>query len=410
MTEKANSQLIRTINERRLLNLIRERGPISRNQLAVISKISKVAVSSIINRLDNNGFILEIGKGKSSNKGGRRPTLLKLNPDNKYVVGIQIKHAQISIALANIEFEIKGFIQLKYDIDASMDHVIFHIFNELDKLLEKNKIPKEKLASIVIGMPGLINYKKGSLSFAVTLKEWKNFPIAPRFSSWYNVPTLLENDVNTVTMSESLIGAGRGFKNMVCILIESGIGLGIISNGQLVRGETGHSGEIGYLEVGNYIANYDRIKNLYHGQRFFGELLSEVNLCNTFIKKNMIDPIDLKDKSSQPILKEILLSGDNGNLVVQEVLDELAYLLALVCLNLIKSINPGLIIISGFIIENSKFLFDKIIGIIEQSMRGVPVKPSKIVVGELKEKAGVEGAIAMALQTIFDQSAVKSRI
>ena len=131
MPERADSQLIKTINERRILNLIREEGPISRNELAKRTKISKVAVSTIISRLDDDGYILEIGKGQSTSKGGKRPTLLKLNPDNGYVIGIQIKRGTSTIALANIESEIKDIEHVNHHIDDPINQVLSNIFNKI---------------------------------------------------------------------------------------------------------------------------------------------------------------------------------------------------------------------------------------------------------------------------------------
>lgn len=405
MKEKADSQLIKTINEIRLLNLIREEGPISRNELSKRTKISKVAVSDIINRLDKNGFILEIGKGKSTSKGGKRPTLLKLNPDNGYAVGIQLKRGHVTIALANLESEIQSIEQLNYKIDASIDEVISNIFDKIDLLMQDNGVKQEKLVSIGIGIPGFIDYAKGELKFAVTLREWINLPLSSRFTKRYNVPTIIENDVNTITLSESLLGAGRGHSNFVCILIESGIGAGIFVNGQIVRGETGHSGEIGYLELGSYVANIGRLKYLYNNQRYFGEILSEVNLFDTLKMKLQSNSSYSNENLEQITLKDILALGDKGNSIVQEILNEYAYPLAIVCMNLISLINPGLIILSGRVIENSNYLFKKVIQLVNQSMINIPLEPlkaSSIVIGELRDMAGVKGAITTALQTIFE--------
>ena len=106
MKEKADSKLIKTLNERRLLNLIREQGPTTRNELARTTRMSKVAVSDIINRLNEAGYIQESGKGKSTKKGGKRPILLQLNPDNGYVIGIEIERRHASVALANLNSDI----------------------------------------------------------------------------------------------------------------------------------------------------------------------------------------------------------------------------------------------------------------------------------------------------------------
>jgi len=256
-------------------------------------------------------------------------------------------------------------------------------------------------------MPGIIDYKKGVLKYAVTLRKWVNLPLASRFSSRYNVPTIIENDVNTITLSESLVGAGRGHSNLVSILIESGIGAGIILNGQLVRGETSHFGEIGFFEIGDYISNIYKLKNLYDHQRFFGEILSEVNLFNALKKKLRSDSSVTKEELDRLTLKEMLVLGDNGNQSIQEIIDEYTYPLAIACINLIKSMDPGILIISGLVIEKSNYLYKNVLQLIEKSMINVPFGPSKIAIGELKERAGVTGAIVMALQTIFEHPVTK---
>jgi len=403
MSEKANSQLIRTINERRLLNLIREEGPISRNELAKRAKISKVAVSGIVNRLDSDGFILESGKGESTSKGGKRPTLLKLNPDNGYVIGIQIKRGKITVALANIESTIKGIEQHAYKINASIDEVISTIFTKIDFLLKRCNVPEKKLISIGIGMPGIIDYEKGVLKYAVTLREWVNLPLASRFSAQYNVPVIIENDINTITLIESLLGAGRGYSNITCILVESGIGCGIILNGQLIRGETGNAGEIGYFQVEDCFNNNNRLQISDKNKQFLGEMLSEVNLLNILKQSVQMDKRITKQELDRMTLQDLLILGDHGNEMIQKKLDEYANPLAMVCMNLIKTLNPGLLIVCGLIIENSNFLFNSVIEIVNQGMKNIPFKPGKMVVGELGENAGVQGAIALALQTIFEQ-------
>jgi len=399
MYEKANSKLIKTLNEIRLLNLIREVGPISRNELARRSQISKVAVSDIINRLNEAGFILEIGKGKSTSKGGKRPTLLKLNPDNGYVIGIEIKRRTTIIALANLESEIKSTARLKYPIGASIDMVVPEIFRKIESLFKKHHYDLDKLISIGIGIPGFVEYSKGELSFADTLQGWANLPLASRFLEHFNVPIIIENDVNTITLGESLIGAGRGKSNLVCIWLGEGIGAGIIVDQRLVRGETGTAGEIGYLELGYYLQNNASIRHLYSEQRYFGEILSEVNLLEALTCLKLTSK---SNGSELAVLEALLAEGDHGNQSVQKVLDEYAYLLAIICTNFIKTINPSLIILCGRVIDHSNYLVNKVRELVKHNMRHIPFQSSSITVSELKKEAGVKGAIALALQTIFE--------
>lgn len=409
MNGKADSKLIRTLNEVRLLNLIREKGPIARNELARRTRMSKVAVSDIITRLTGAGYILEIGKGHSTRKGGKRPTLLKLNPESGYVVGIEIKRRHAITALANIESDILAIEHLEYPVGTSIDKVIPAIFTKIDHIMAGKNVESGQLVSIGIGIPGFVDYARGELLFADTLRGWANLPLAMRFSSRYHVPTMLENDVNTITLGESLLGAGRGASNVVCIWIGDGIGSGIIVDGQLVRGETGCAGEVGYQEIGHSIANPNRLKHLYSNQRYFGEILSEENLFEILKIKLQWNSNKYDAESPLDSLEPLLLAGDKGNRVIQEILDEYGYILAILCMNLIKTLDPSLLILSGKVIENSYYLLEKTRQLIKQSMMNIPFQPGTIKVGELKDLAGVKGAITLALQTLFEPLLTKGK-
>lgn len=408
MREKADNRSIKTLNELKLLNLIREQGPVARNQLARQTRISKVSVSDIINRLKDAGYVLEIGKGRSTQRGGKRPTLLKLNPENGYVIGIEIKRRHSIIALANIESEIQDIEQIDYQVGTSADQVIPAIFAKIDHLLSECQVEPEKLISIGIAIPGFVDYARGELLFADTLRGWGNLPLASRFSQKYRIPTILENDVNAITLGESLLGAGRGVNNFVCIWLGEGVGAGIVVDGQLIRGETGCAGEIGYQELGHCVVNLNKLKYLYSNQRYFGEILSELNLFEIMKIKCQWNHQDSEPAHPEADLQALLQAGDRGHQIIQEILDEYAFLLAILCMNLIKTLNPSLIILSGNVIENSKYLLEKVRQVVKQCMINIPFQPGSITMGTLKELAGVKGAIALALQTIFEPSATKN--
>lgn len=402
MQVKANIQLVKKLNENRVLNLIKEKGPISRNELARQSKISKVAISEIVNRLDEAGYILELGKGKSTSKGGKRPILIKLNSEAGYVIGVEIKRRVTNIALANIESTISDKTFIEYKPGASIDECLPRIIEQIDNLLTKNKIKPEKLISIGIGIPGFVNYEKGQLTFAESLLGWAHLPLASRFSSYFKVPTILENDVNIITLGEKLLGAGQGKNNIICIWVGEGIGAGIIMCGHLIPSASGNAGEIGYLEIGHFISDQKFIKFLYTGQKYFGQILSNINLFRALMNCTQPDLPAIENNYDEKKLIEFLLKGDNGNHVICEVIDEYAYLLSIICMHLIITMNPSCIILNGPVVENSKYILKKIKKLVKLEMANIPFQSSTIVPGELKSAAGVKGAITLALQTIFE--------
>ena len=401
MNHQVNQNLIKTLNQVRLLNLIKNLGPISRSDLARESGISKVAVSDIVNRLNENGFILEIGKGESTRRGGKRPTLLKLNPDNGFVIGMEIQRRHTTLMLANIESDIRDQETIHYPAGTPSAQVIKLLFDKIDELIERNDIPADKLVAIGIGIPGFIDYENGSLLFADTMEGWKNLPLVRLFSERYQVPAIIENDVNTITLGESLYGTGGEQSNVICIWIGEGIGSGILIDGKLIRGVSGSAGEIGYLECRHFIDRH-KCHKINTDHRYVGDILSEKNLLDALQNELLNGSSVSSEDEEKELLSTYLQLGDHGNEAVRQVLAEYASFLTIICTTFIKTLNPALILLSGRVISQSGYLLDSVRNQVRDRMQDLDLSSTSIVVGQLGEEAGVRGAIHLALQTIFD--------
>lgn len=404
---RADTTLIKRLNEIRLLNLLREESPISRNELARRARISKVAASDIVNRLDRAGFILTVGKGETTRRGGKPPILLKLNPNSGYVVGVEIKRRRARVALGNVESTVLTSEEVEYAVGTPMEQVLEAIFAAIDGMFTTHPVPAERFISIGVAIPGIVDYQKGELSYADTLHGWAHKPLATHFARRYRVPVQLENDVKVVTLGESLLGAGRGVSNMVCLWIGEGVGSGIILDGQLVRGGAGNAGEIGYLEVGYTLADIGRMQHLYRGQRFLGDLLSECNLQVALARALGLHLEQLTAERGNFL--SVLRDGDLGNVAVRECLGEYAYPLAALCMAVIKMLNPTLVVLCGDVVEHSKYLVAKVRKTLVEEMANFPFRPSSVIVGQLRQEAGIKGAIALALLHIFEPPVVSSR-
>ncbi len=399
---KGDSQFLREVNEVRLLNLIRTESPISRAEIAKLANMSKATVSEIINRLDELGLIMEIGKGESTAKGGKRPTLLKMNPEGGYVFGLEIKLGGTLIALANIEGQQIAENWVEHAVGSTIDEVLPNVISAMDDMLAEVDNSSEKLVSIGIGTPGLVNYDKGMLLVADTLGGWANQPLTKHFSEHFSVPVVLENDVNTITLGEFLFGIGQQESNMICISIGDGIGSGIIQNRKLIRGINGAAGEIGYIETTCHIGENGSLKYLVGNHRYFGELLSEWNLFHGIKKALGTENLQMVKRINRDEMLHYLKLGDQGNSTIQKVLDEYAVGLGVLCSLSMKTLNPSLIILNGLIVENSKYLISQLNGYINRSLAKVPLKiNSRVAVGSLGKEAGIKGAIALASQILF---------
>jgi predicted NBD/HSP70 family sugar kinase len=398
MIQKADSQLIKRINEIQILRLIRKLGPVSRIELAKRTKMSKVAVFEIVNRLVDQRYVIDVGKGKSTNRGGKRPSLVKLNASHHFVIGIELRRTETLIAIADLEANIFKIKTFNFDVTTDPCAVIRKMFARIDVLVQGENASTEQLISIGIGIPGVVDYEKGTLRFADTLPGWDKIQIRKMFTEKYNVPVIIENDVNTIALGESILGAGRDVRDMLCLWIGSGIGAGLIMDKKLISGYAGGTGEIGYLEVGRHLSKEREFKYFRKQYKYFGDLLSETNLFEIISR-------EIKIKSGQnPEQKSLsaVLKARAHKTLIEPILDEYAYFVGVLCLDMIKIIDPGLIILSGTVVENSDFLVSRVRNYITENTSRIPLKTGEITVGKLKEEAGLSGAIALALQIVFD--------
>lgn len=395
MIQKADKKLIKSFNEIRVLNLIRDTGPISRTELSRITNISKVAIYEIIARLMDAGLVMDTGKETESKRVGKRPALIKLHTGNHVFIGIEIKLSEARIALANIEAQILRMDKIPIEVGASSDTVIDLLFSKIDSMMSAAGIPAEKLVSIAIGIPGLIDYEQGRLRFADTLRGWSNQPLAERFTERYGVTTTIENDVKLVTLGEAIAGAGKDIMNLICIWIGAGIGAGIVVDGHLHKGDAGSAGEIGYLEFSEFLANVPVPKYLYKGQKMVGHILSEAYLLEIISQH-------LSESHTYEELKEIGAGSDSKDRrILYEILDEYAYYLSIICITFITTLNPKNIVLCGHVIEYFPWLIDKVQQLIDQKLKEFPFGECRVMPGILKDAAGLVGAVELALKSVF---------
>lgn len=403
MYDKADTQLIKLINELQVLNLIRDLGPVSKINVARKTKMSKVAVFDIIKRLMENGFVVEVGKGDSTARGGKRPSMIKLNPGNHYVVGVEFKRSEARIGLADIEAKIIAKRKVTYDPGSEPQKTLNKILQRIDQMLKAHAVGNSKLVSIGIGIPGLIDYKQGVIRFADTLPQWDKIKIVDIFEKHFHVPTIIENDVNTIAIGESFLGAARDLRNFVCVWIGEGIGAGIIIDNQLYKGFTGGAGEVGYFELADHLGQ-TKLKYFPDNLTYFGALLS-LNLLQKILLTEIREAGFTVDENTT--LKTLLRPDAPFVQAVKPVLDEYALLLSKICLIIIKFINPEAIVLSGKIVEYSPYVLERVADIVGHNTEQAPFTGSTVIAGKLGEEAGLMGAMALALQVIFETEMAK---
>ena len=234
------------MNRNLLLNMIRREGQISRTQLTEMSGLSGGAVSGIINELLASEWVFATGEGDYT--GGRRQTLLRLNPEAGYAVGLKLMEDRIVSAVTDFEATILTHDEHPFTFDEDPDRVSDILATVIETSMIRSDVSAEAFFGAGIGLAGVINGHSGTVRYSPFF-GWQDVPLADLVNQRIHVPVFVENDVNALTITEQLFGAGRRHQNFVVVTVGRGIGMGMVINGQLYQGSNGGAGEVGHTVI-----------------------------------------------------------------------------------------------------------------------------------------------------------------
>ncbi|WP_099363988.1 ROK family protein [Fredinandcohnia onubensis] len=239
-----NQQVVKKNNKALVLQLLMEKEPISRADIAQISGLNKTTVSTLVTELLEEELIFESGPGESS--GGRRPVILHFNKAAGYAIGIDIGVNYVLTILTDLKGTI--LIEKNYSVNRTTYATIMSIVQGMIQSL-MDQMPKSRygIVGIGVGVPGIVN-NEGSILLAPNL-GWSNIQIKEDLEKLYKVPVIIENEANAGAVGEQQFGAGQDHENILYVSAGIGIGVGIIVNKELYKGRNGFSGEMGHMII-----------------------------------------------------------------------------------------------------------------------------------------------------------------
>jgi predicted NBD/HSP70 family sugar kinase len=237
----ASSEVVRDINRRLVLNLIRTRQPISRADLARVSGLQRSTISLIVEQLIAEDWVQEGATGRPPR--GRRPTFLRLN-DERVIVGVDVRPCQTTVALAdaNGKFTLREVLETSDDPAATLAAVI----NCIQRIIRSCR--GKKVEGIGISLPGRFDISTGRLVFAPNL-HWHNADIRKPIAEATGLEVELENAANACVLAAVWFDGMEACSNLVVVTVSEGLGTGVLANGELVRGLNGMAGEFGHVPL-----------------------------------------------------------------------------------------------------------------------------------------------------------------
>jgi predicted NBD/HSP70 family sugar kinase len=257
-------------NLRIVHEVIRLYGPLSRADIARHTELSVQTVSNLVKELLDLRLVQE--GGRRSEGRGAPSTDLTINPDGAYALGLDLDRDHLTGILVDLAGQVRQRIHVDFD-SPSPEQALDMMCDIAKSLVERQGLGLDQVAGLGVGVPGPMHHTedgKGYLVNPIALPGWQKIPLADWLRDRLGMPVYLENNATAAAVGERWYGAGRQLGTFFYIYFGSGLGGGLVMNGQPYGGFTGNAGEIGYLPtiLGRGIGGSAGEEPPYVGQRF----------------------------------------------------------------------------------------------------------------------------------------------
>lgn len=279
----------------------------------------------------------------------------------QWIVGVDLGGTTTKIAFINLNGEILQKWEIPTDNANEGQNITRNIANAINQKLADLNEQKSKLIGIGMGAPGPIDYETGVVLNVVNLGWKDNFPLQESLHSLTDLPVVIENDANCAALGEMWNGAGKGARDLVCVTLGTGVGGGVIANGDTVRGINGAAGEIGHITsipFGGAPCNCGKSGCL-------ETIASATGIVR--LAKNELSKADAKgplavilSENGDVTAKDVFDSARNGDELAKKIVDEVAFHLGYALANIANTLNPETIVLGGGVSRAGGLLLDAV--------------------------------------------------
>jgi predicted NBD/HSP70 family sugar kinase len=392
-----NRVVLRSFNERTLLDSLRAAGAASRAELARTTGLSKPTVSSALANLEQSGLVRQTGEMVQQGRG-RSAVLYEANPTAGYVLGLDIGRSWIRAAVADLDGTIVGRRDRRNTARGAGATV--HRAAELARAaVAEAGVDGSRLIQAVVGSPGVIDPASHRVRLAPNLPGWSGSGVFEQIQDELGVAAEVVNDANLAALGEYTFGAGRGCRLFVYLMIGTGAGSGIVVDGKLFRGNSGAAGEVGYLPM-HPLPTADEAEESAHAARATDPvsrrgLLEDAVAADAVVRLGR--SFGLEGVTSA---KDVFQAARRGNAAAQAAVDHEGARLGHLVAALAAVLDPELVVLGGGVGRNT----DLLVGPVEKALRALsPLRP-RIEPSALGEDSVLLGAIATAVEIARDHT------
>lgn len=369
---------LREANRARVVDVLRRYGALTQVEVATATGLSPATVSNIVKELVA-ADVLDVAP---TSRSGRRAQRVSLARTAGICVGVDFGYRHLRVAVADLSQRVLAEQRLPLPADHKADEGLDRAALLVGELLDRVGSAFSEVVGVGMGVPGPVDVVTGEVGSATILPGWGGIRLADQLSARLGVPVHVDNDANLGALGEGQHGAGRGCDDFAYIKISHGVGSGLVLGGKVFRGHGGTAGEIGHVSID------ENGPVCRCGNR---------GCLETFVRAPVLLE-SLRASHGNLSLREVTLRARDGDTGCARVVADAGRHIGVAAASLCNLLNPQRIVVGGGLAAAGDLLLDPMRDVVARFAIPSAADRVTVVVGELKERAEVVGALVLAAE------------
>ncbi len=389
----ANRDFTREVNLFNILNSIREAGLISRVEIAKRTGQSRASVTNITALLIEQKLIRE-SKPHVNPSRGRRRIMLSLNPEAAYTVGIKVSAFRLSFAIVDFIGEVKSSLSIPFRVGERRESVLVDVIEDgVRHCVDDARLSLQDISGCGLAIPGFVDSATGTCLWN-PLKKGESH-IRALLSEQLGMDVYLENDANSVTVASQWFGLGKGIDNFLVVTIEHGVGMGIVIDGKLYRGQSGIGAEFGHMVL---VPDGAPCRC---GKRGCIEAYTSDSGILLHAKKRLASRRTTRPNLDTLAIEDVTDLARAGDKELRKVFRQGGEMLGRGIAGLIQIFNPERVIITGEGVRAGDLLFTPMKRALKKYVNEEQAKITEVVIQEWSDNDWARGAAGFVLGELY---------